>query len=161
MTHLHTPPRPDTSPVAAFPASRRPRGRQSGFSLVEILVTLVVLSLGLLGVLGLQVTGLQRNDGAYLRTQASLYAYDIADRMRANRNNALSGTYNLLMSDAAPSGTGIVNEDRAAWFTDLGTLPGGDGSINVTNNMATIVVQWNDGRAGGSQTASVTVRTLL
>lgn len=161
MTHRYTPPRPDTTRVAAFPAGRRPRERQSGFSLVEILVTLVVLSLGLLGVLGLQVTGLQRNDGAYLRTQASLYAYDIADRMRANRNNALSGTYNLLMSDAAPSGTGIANVDRAEWFTDLGTLPGGDGSINVTNNMATIVVQWNDSRAGGSQTASVTVRTLL
>lgn len=143
------------------PKASSPGNRQTGFSMVEILVTLVVLSLGLLGVLGLQVTGLQRNDGAYLRTQASLYAYDIADRMRANRDNALAGTYNLLMSDSAPSGTGIANLDRSEWFTDIGTLPGGDGSINVAGNIATIVVQWDDSRAGGSQTASVTVRTIL
>lgn len=156
MTHRYNPPRPDTLRKPPFPG-----GRQSGFSMVEVLVTLVVLSLGLLGVLGLQVTGLQRNDGAYLRTQASLYAYDIADRMRANRDNALSGTYNLLMTDAIPSGTGIANTDRVEWFTDLGSLPSGDGSINVAGNVATIVVQWNDSRAGGGQTASVTVRTFL
>lgn len=143
-------------PKAPFASSR-----QTGFSMVEILVTLVVLSLGLLGVLGLQVTGLQRNDGAYLRTQASLYAYDIADRMRANRDNALAGTYNLLMTDTAPTGSGIANLDRSEWFTDLSSLPGGDGSINVAGNVATIVVQWDDSRAGGSQTTSVTVRTIL
>lgn len=136
-------------------------GRQHGFSMVEILVTLVVLALGLLGVLGLQVTGLQRNDSAYLRTQASLFAYDIADRMRANRDSALEGDYNLPMEEPAPTGADIVNLDRAEWFADLRTLPNGDGSINVAGNVATIVVQWNDSRAGGSQTASVTVRTLL
>lgn len=149
-------PHQDLNPKPPFAGSR-----QTGFSMVEILVTLVVLSLGLLGVLGLQVTGLQRNDGAYLRTQASLYAYDIADRMRANRDNALAGTYNLLMTDSAPTGSGIANLDRSEWFTDLGSLPGGDGSINVAGNVATIVVQWDDSRAGGSQTTSVTVRTIL
>lgn len=156
MNPRHPPLRPGTLPDASIPGNR-----QSGFSMVEILVTLVVLSLGMLGMLGMQVTGIQRNDSAYLRTQASLYAYDIADRMRANRDNALSGTYNLLMSDSAPTGTGIANLDRTEWFSDLGSLPGGDGSINVAGNVATIVVQWNDTRAGGNQTASVTVRTIL
>lgn len=156
MKLRHHPAHPGPLPKRSTKCSR-----QSGFSMVEVLVTLVVLSLGLLGMLAMQVTGIQRNDSAYLRTQASLYAYDIADRMRANRDIALSGTYNLLMSDTAPTGSDIANLDRSEWFADLDNLPGGDGSINVTGNVATIVVQWNDSRAGGSQTASVTVRTIL
>lgn len=55
-----------------------------GFTLVEILVAVFVLALGLLGLSGLQVASLQNNHSAYLRSQATLLAYDMADRMRAN-----------------------------------------------------------------------------
>ncbi len=55
-----------------------------GFSLVEVLVALLVLSIGLLGLAALQTTSLQFNTGSYLRTQATFLAYDIIDRMRAN-----------------------------------------------------------------------------
>ena len=56
----------------------------SGFTLIEILVTMVIMSGGLLGLAGLQATALRDNIGATLRTQAVLYANDIAERMRAN-----------------------------------------------------------------------------
>ena len=62
----------------------RRRIRMSGVSLIEVLVTVVVLSIGLLGLAGMQATGSKFNHSAYLRSQAVNLAYDMADRMRAN-----------------------------------------------------------------------------
>lgn len=59
---------------------------QMGFSLIEVLVALLVLSIGLLGLAALQTTSLQYNTGSYNRTQATFLAYDIIDRMRANND---------------------------------------------------------------------------
>ncbi|NWG87303.1 MAG: type IV pilus modification protein PilV [Hydrogenophilaceae bacterium] len=132
---------------------------QAGFSLLEVLVALVVMSLGLLGLAALQATGLKNNYSAYTRSQAALYAYDMIDRLRADRQAALTGSYNLLLSAAAPSGSTLVDTERAGWLAQLAGLPGGDGSINVTTaGVVTIVVQWNDSRAtAGSATASLQV----
>lgn len=58
--------------------------QQNGLTLIEVLVALFVLSVGLLGLAGLQATGSKFNNSAYLRTQAYIQAYDIADRMRNN-----------------------------------------------------------------------------
>ncbi|BAV33247.1 type IV pilus modification protein PilV [Sulfuricaulis limicola] len=58
--------------------------QNQGFSLVEVLVALLILSIGLLGLAALQTTSLQYNTGSYHRTQATYLAYDIIDRMRAN-----------------------------------------------------------------------------
>ena len=62
-----------------------------GFSLIEVLVALLALSIGLLGLAALQTTSLQYNTGSYYRTQATLLAYDIIDRMRANGDAVISG----------------------------------------------------------------------
>jgi len=72
------------------------RGNE-GFTLLEILVAVLVLSIGLLGIAGLQVTGLRFNHSAYARTQATLLAYELADRMRANRPTMLppANGYNI------------------------------------------------------------------
>jgi len=61
----------------------RPR-RTSGFTLIEVLIAVLVLGIGLLGVAGLQSVALSMNQGSYVRTQATVLARDIADRMRAN-----------------------------------------------------------------------------
>ncbi len=63
--------------------------------MVEVLVTALILSLGLLGLAGLQVKSMQFNHSAYLRSQASLLAYDITDRMRANAVGTANGNYNV------------------------------------------------------------------
>ena len=55
-----------------------------GFTLIEVLVTLIVMSVGLLSLAGLQVIGLRNNHSAYLRSQATIQSYDIMDRMRVN-----------------------------------------------------------------------------
>lgn len=56
----------------------------TGFTLIEMLIALAVLSIGLLGIAALQMRGQQYNHAAYIRTQGTSLAYEIIDRMRAN-----------------------------------------------------------------------------
>lgn len=121
---------------------------QRGLTLIEVLIAVLVLSIGLLGLAGLQATSLQFNHSSNLRSQATNLAYEMTDRMRANRDAALNGQYNLAI-DAATPGTGTVpGADLAAWRTALATrLPSGEGSVAVdTDGIATIVVRWDDSR---------------
>ncbi len=60
------------------------KSQQTGYSLIEVLIAIVVTSIGLLGLAAMQATGLRNNHSAYQRSQATVLAYDIADRMRAN-----------------------------------------------------------------------------
>jgi type IV pilus assembly protein PilV len=59
--------------------------KQSGFTLLEVMVAIVVLSLGLLGLAGLQAATLRNNQIAYYRAIAIQQTYDMADRIRANQ----------------------------------------------------------------------------
>lgn len=63
-----------------------PAGRQAGFTLLEILVAVLVLSIGLLGFAALQATSINNNQESYLQSQALAIADDLASRMRANRD---------------------------------------------------------------------------
>lgn len=66
-----------------------------GFTLVEVLVALLILSIGLLGLAGLQAGGLRSNHSAYLRSQAVMLAHDMADRMRSNPVAAAADCYKI------------------------------------------------------------------
>ena len=69
-------------------------GRHSaGMTLIEVLVTLVIISVGLLGVAALQLTTVRNNYDAYVRSQAAVMASDMLDRMRANRDDAMANLY--------------------------------------------------------------------
>ncbi|MCS6948044.1 MAG: type IV pilus modification protein PilV, partial [Steroidobacteraceae bacterium] len=70
-----------------------------GFTLIEALIAVLVLSIGLLGIAGLQLASLQTNSVAYQRSQATMLAYDLLDRMRANRTAALNGAYDRNYGD--------------------------------------------------------------
>jgi type IV pilus assembly protein PilV len=158
----------------------------SGYTLIEVLVGLIVLSIGLLGVAKLTLTATRANDSAYLRAQATELAYEIADQMRSNRTTAINGGYNIAFG-ATP---GVVNCNAAACDSatlatyDLGNwkqslqsgMPQGDGQITTATapttpeTTATIVVQWNDAVAsatfnqtapGAAAPTSVTLETVL
>ena len=73
-----------------------------GFTMLEVLVAILVVSLGLLGLAGLQTVGLRNNTSSAQRTIATQLAYDIADRMRGNYAGFLSGDYNYLNYGAMP-----------------------------------------------------------
>jgi type IV pilus assembly protein PilV len=135
--------------------------------MVEVLVALLVLSLGLLGLAALQSGSMKATHSAYLRTQASQYAHDILDRMRANREAARAGDYDLDLTATAPvcnpASYDLEDCDRAEWRADVSSLPGGTGSIayDAGTGFVTVVVQWNDERAGGSTTTSLTIQSQL
>jgi type IV pilus assembly protein PilV len=113
-------------------------------TLVEVLVALVVLSVGLLGIAALQMTSLRNNLGAHLRSQATVLAYDITDRMRANRTQANNNAYVIAFS-AAATGTTLNALDLQAWKTALAaTLPSGDGQIERVGNVFRISIRWTE-----------------
>ena len=133
--------------------------KQSGFTLLEVLVAMLVMAIGLLGLAGLMASSMRNNLSASHRTQATWMAYDIVDRMRASRASAVAGNYTTALGAAAtcvaaPSTSGSVPvQDIAAWKNQLAcVLPAGNGSISVNVDAttklatATIVVQWDDSR---------------
>ncbi|MFC3667513.1 type IV pilus modification protein PilV [Uliginosibacterium paludis] len=136
-------------------ATTKPRlQRQIGFSLVEVLVAIVVMSLGALGFAALQITGLSSNKSAFDRSQASILAYDIVDAMRSNRTAALKGGYDRTLTAAPPTGTTIAETDVSTWLSNLESrLPSGSGAISVTSSTGevSITVSWDDSK--GAQSA--------
>ena len=119
--------------------------RQHGFTLLEVLVALLIVSIGLLGLAGLMTTGLKNNQSAWQTSQANWLAYDILDRMRANRNVALNGGYNYTGTP-----TGVAATDLNDWNQELGaSLPAGTGTVLVTSGVARVTVTWDDTRGLG------------
>ena len=157
----------------------RTKSSQKGFTLMEVLVALVILSIGLLGVAGMQINGMKGNHNAFLRSQALQYAYEMLDMMRANRTAATSATYTsnyTIAADKNPATelkTGVALADLQEWRRGLdGTanaasgLPGGTGAIAVTANAdntwtVNISVAWTEGRLADDTTPSVVVETKL
>jgi type IV pilus assembly protein PilV len=127
---------------------------QSGFTLVEVLVALVILAIGLLGVAGLQNRSLSGNQGALYRSQAVLYANDIIERMRVNRvqSRVVPSPYTIAVGAAAAGSVpDPAKADLDDWKAEIGNLPAGDGSVTVSNLdvakgtvLAVVIVQWNE-----------------
>lgn len=142
------------------------RQQQKGFTLLEVLVAIVVLSIGLLGLAGLMATSMRNTHSAYQRTQAAWLAYDVIDRMRVNRAAALaaSNNYNITLGTATSASSGLAGTDINDWKATLANaLPAGNGSVTTVSatGRVTVVVQWNDTRAGGSNTQQLQVDTQL
>lgn len=126
-----------------------------GFTLLEILIALVILSIGLLGVAGMQYASLRANHHAYLRSQATFLAYDIVDRMRANMAAALAGNYNIVADPEddpiAPMSATVAAQDVAEWLQLLSTtLPDGTGEVAVDSATRRVLVTviWNERALG-------------
>jgi type IV pilus assembly protein PilV len=78
--------------------------KPQGFSLIEVMVTVAILSIGLLGLAGLQARGLAAQKEAYQRAQALALLKDMAGRIQSNRNEAKIGNY--VATGANTRGTG-------------------------------------------------------
>jgi type IV pilus assembly protein PilV len=130
---------------APLPISRK---SAAGFTLVEVLVALVVLSIGLLGIASLQLSSLRWNHGASKRSQATLLAYDILDRMRANPNAARAGQYS-----GGTTPLTMATADLSQWRANI-TATLGAGSTGTVTAVATpavpgtfdITVSWDDSK---------------
>lgn len=126
---------------------------QAGFSLIEVLVSMVVIALGLLGFAGLQAYSLKSNSLAMQRSLAAVQAHSIVECMRSNIANI--ATYD---TDAAAPANSIAATDRANWLANLASaLPGGTGTINVAAGpVLTITITWNE-RTSATEAANRTV----
>lgn len=140
-----------------------------GFTLVEVLVSLVVFSLGLLGMAKLVLVTSHSNDSAYLRSQATALAYQILDNMRSNMSAATTNGYDTALGATPTAPTSCVGNatvcspaqqaawDVYSWTQHLnsanslgGGLPSGTGSVVTSATVpvtATITVQWDDSAA--------------
>ncbi len=116
--------------------------RIQGAGLIEVLICLLVITLGLLGFAGLQLQSLRTNQAAQLQTRATGAAYDLIERMRANRSIAALGGYRLSSgADARPvpecnarncSAQQLAQRDLALWKENLAhEFPEGDGEVEV------------------------------
>ena len=125
--------------------------RQSGVGLVEVLVAVLVLSVGMLGLVGLQMRALRNNQSSHERGMAVVQTHSIADLMRADRANAMGGSFNVALGAAAPNGSTFAATALATWRTNLIAALGPDatGSIACNNTLCTIIVRWNDQRGSG------------
>jgi type IV pilus assembly protein PilV len=123
---------------------------QAGAGMIEVLVAIIILSIGLLGLAGLQTAGLKSNQGASFRSTASIMAYSILDSMRANRVAAGAGGYNHSFSETETE-TKVAVEipvDIETWLEELALrLPAGNGAIDIgADNKVIITIQWDDSR---------------
>lgn len=137
----------------------------AGFSLVEVLVSMVILSIALLGTAGLMSASLRSTNTSYYRSQATVLADDIMDRMRANLTAAAAQRYDIDPGPVFAAAAGsMALYDCTEWTTMLAqTLPGGRGTVDVLpNGVATIVIQWNGGDDGdGDGDNSFTTQSRL
>jgi len=129
----------------------------AGFSLLEVLISLVILAIGLLGLAGLQAAGLKNNFSAYHRTQATQLAYDMADKMRSNMSsiggyptNDPSSAISQSSCDNNCSSSLMAQNDLYQWNQKLiSELPLGQGTISSpVSGIYTISIQWDDNRDG-------------
>lgn len=147
--------------------SLNPRSRAAGFTLVEVLVAMLVLSVGLLGIVKLSFSAVQANSSAYMRSQSSALMQQIIDNMHANRNQAVVAQAYQIAYGVFPGApatdcsvvttcvdTDITAYDLFIWKQRLAAaLPNGDGQVILTPTilpngnaaiLATVSVQWDD-----------------
>lgn len=124
--------------------------RQTGMTLIEVLVALLVLSIGILGAAMLQLNALKQTDSAMFGSQASFVAHDLLERVRANPD----AHYGLGSLDQAPSsGNPAIPRDQDLFdFADqLRRMLGDDVEASIVHDdiRVTVTLDWNDSRAQG------------
>jgi len=142
---------------------------QKGATLIEVLVSVLVMSVGMLGMVSLQARAMQFNQSSFYQSQASVMAYDIMDLMRANSgSNSVLSQYMHGMTDSIPSSysscygtsancttTQLAKYDLYSWLEELAIiLPSGLAEIAVDNSGATpvylVTIQYDDSRTESS-----------
>lgn len=127
-----------------------------GISLIEVMVSVLVLAVGLLGIAAMQSLALRGGQGSMETSQAVMQTTSIIEAMRANP----TGNYNMgkTCSAASVPGAGLAGYDQKTWITSMKSTIGGNPSDSTTcgeiagcPNNCTITVYWNDARAGADQ----------
>lgn len=143
--------------------------RQSGVGLIEVLVAVLVLSIGFVGIAALQARSLSMNNSSMARSVATMESYSILDAMRADLVNAQSGAYNgTVTASACPATTGaLVNTQLTQWCNQLaaglGASASTTGKINCTGSLGacTITVTYDDSKSKSTATDTTGTQTVI
>ena len=138
--------------------------RNHGFTLLEVMIALVIFSFGLLALAALMAKGLQYNTSALHRSYASSQAYDMADRMRANRLGIDAGNYDSVSGAGTDPGcissgctpAQMAQYDGWAWNSvTAAVLPRGSGTVLMSGSTYSITLTWDDDRDGAADDSFV------
>ena len=142
------------------------KSHQRGITMVEILFTVFLMSIGLLGLSALQLKTLNNVSTSHTKTEVNYYLQDMAERIRANQ----SGNYDGIDKNTTDDGS-LVSKDAVAWKEllaqgeETGGLPAGaEGTVSLNANIYTIAISWTEQLKDGSddgaknQSFSMTVR---
>jgi type IV pilus assembly protein PilV len=138
------------------PVFTAPRRRAGGATLIEVLVSVVVVAIGLLGAAALLSSALRNNQASYERSQTTVLGQAMLDAMRANLAGVDAGSYqNTSYLCAAPSGSGLANADVVRWIGDLQAQLNASacGKINCAGRQCTVSIRWDDARGSGGSSA--------
>ena len=138
--------------------------REAGFSLIEVLVTVVILAVGLLGVAGVQALGLRTANVALEHSLVTTLATDMAERIRANPIAFQANQYVIEMdADTPPQGqectTTCTPQERAVsdlvgWYNRLAVLNQASATITRNGSVAEVSISWVEPGIGfGNQDA--------
>ena len=134
-------------------------GSQRGSSLIDVLIAMLLLSVGLLGMVGLKAAALKYTGQSNARATASMHAADMMDRLRANPVRAVNGQYNLAIdTNAALAPATVAEVDLVQWRQRIAeSLPGGSGSVAVAaDSTVRLVLRWNERTDQAPQPAQLT-----
>ncbi|AOE66082.1 type IV pilus modification protein PilV [Pseudomonas fluorescens] len=124
---------------------------QTGMTLIEVLVAVLILAVGLLGAAVVQLNALKYTDSARMTSQASFIAYDMLDRLRANSG----ADYSWGLAERAPSvtaGASVRDLDLHDFEANIVGFAGesGQGSVVMRGNEVIVSISWDDGRGANS-----------
>ncbi|MCH6484042.1 type IV pilus modification protein PilV [Pseudoxanthomonas sp. LH2527] len=140
--------------------------RQRGISLIEVLVSVVVLGIGLLGVAAMQSIALRGGQSSLESSQAVIQTTSILESMRTNAANAASYNTADWVCTAGTGGT-LAQNDMRDWIDSLKTTMGTAdddttcGRISGCPDACVIGVRWNDERAGGEAERTIETRSAI
>ncbi len=134
-----------------------------GFSLIEVLIALIIMSVGMLGIASLYVQSMQAGRTSLFRHNAVTLAGDVADRMRANPTAGVAyagagANNNCIAMGINCSNVQMAAQDIFGWDQQaVDTLPNGDVTITFDNTVNppvyTIAITWDE--PGQSQNYTV------
>jgi len=119
--------------------------KHRGVGLIEVLIAVVVMSLGFLAAARMQVEGMRFSQSAYYQSQAHFLANDMIDRMRSNIPGVIGGFYNgqSTSSSATKPGCDSCNPAEVAqldlfdWSSSLHNNAGVSGFIPALQSSGT------------------------
>lgn len=136
--------------------------RQGGMSLIEVMVSVLVLAVGLIGIAAMQALALRGGQSSLESSQAVMGASGIIEAMRANAANAAA--YNTAKMCAAGGGGSLAADDKNNWITSMQASIGSAttcGMIEGCPANCLITVYWDDSRAGGGAQRTLVMRAQI